>query len=219
MNLRSKSIILGLILLSGTGCGHEIEPFGQGSLGLDWEVAPMGCEASGIEVVEVVLANDLRTYERRFDCEAPPISMSAIKPGTYRLSINGLDSDNRATFGASISDLLIRPDERLEIGHVDLSALPSRAEVGWYFENQRVCGTNGVDDVELTVYDSAYYEVFRSSTRCDAGLLAVDGLHSGSYFFRVRAQGDAERYEGISEEVLKRGSETFVEVALIEIGP
>ncbi len=212
-----KTLVFGVVVATQLGCGHEVDPFEKGSLEVAWEVAPMGCEAGDVHHVNAVLQNERRSYDRRVGCNTSSMVFTNVEPGNYKLDLTGLDQGGHPTFERQLEDILIRPEERNDLGLVDLTARMSTAQVEWYFENQRVCGTNGVEEVELTVFDDAYYEVFRGSADCDAGVIDVEGLRAGQYLFRGRAFAGKTRFEGVSEHELKRGGEAQVEVSLINI--
>ncbi len=197
-------------------CG-EVEPFGQSSVTVAWDVAPLGCDVAGVEAVSVNLGNSVNTYGTTFGCGARQGLLTGVVPGTYRLELIGLDEAGAAVFGTGQREVFVRPDERLEVPPMDLTALPATVQVRWYFENQSVCGANGVSEVELTVFDSASYEVARGSHECDAGRALIEGVQAGDLWVRVRALGDGGHFEGVDEVSVKRGGEAQLEVGLAEI--
>ena len=198
------------------GCGVEVEPFGQGELALQWEVAPIGCEASGVQKVGVVLKNDRRTYGERFSCDQYEAIIDAIEPGGYELIVKGHEEDGAMTFAGEVPEVMIRPDLRATVGLVDLVALKGAVLVNWSFEDQLFCRGHGVQEVELTVFDDAYHEVHRSWHDCYSGAARVDQLRSGHYFFRIRAYEDERIYEGLSQAELGRGDEVDVKISIGE---
>ena len=207
------AMVVGVVV----GCGGEVEPFEEGSLALQWDVAPVGCEKSGVEEVEVLLSNRLDHYDRRVDCATQAVEFDNIPAGTYELQLLGLRGDGSASFGAGIDEVLVRPGEARQLGRIDLVALPGEVNVQWYFDNRKVCGANGVDEVELTVFDAWYSEVDRLTRRCDVGEVVLDGLAAGEYLFRIRAQSDETRFEGLYSAGVERGGQIEVEVELVEI--
>jgi hypothetical protein len=215
MRWTGKEIVVGLALVA-VGCG-EVEPFGMGTLEVEWSAAPLGCEAAEVETVLVTLGNDRNSYSASLPCRAARGMLTGVVPGTYVLVLEGLDENGQTIFGAPEREVFVRPDEPTVVPIQDLSALPSKVKVRWYFENQRVCGGNGVSEVELTVYDAAFYEVSRVRVECDEGTAHAGGLQPGEVWVRLRAEGEAGRYEGISDAVLKRGSETMLDIGLFEV--
>ncbi len=212
-----SSVVVAGALILGAGCGFDVEPFGEGSLHVGWEVAPLGCEQSGIDTVQVSLRNNGRSYGGRAECEAGAMAIDGIQPGTYELEIRAWEDGRRPTFGADFGELRIIPDEHRDLRVIDLVALPGVAQVEWYFDNQRVCGANDVDEVEITVFDSALYEVHRATSNCDAAVADVEGLRAGSYLFRARARGGGAIFEGLEEASLKRGDQVDVRIGLTRI--
>ena len=216
--MRCWTLAIVVSCLAIVGCGSEPEPFGQGTLALQWEVAPLGCNSAGVEQVEIVLENELRSYHEHVDCEQGILILSDLIPGTYEVSLQGREDAGRVTFSAVVEDLLVRPDIETRPGVVDLVAIPGQAAVKWQFESQRACDANLVEDVEITVFDASYHQVHRSISPCGAGLAQVSGLYSGTYMFRLRAQGPHEFYEGFIETKITRGEEIGVDIELIRVG-
>lgn len=210
----SATMMMALVSVGLGACGADVEPFGDGELALQWEVAPMGCDAAGVEDVAVTLTNEMRTIHERFQCDRQAVVIDSINPGTYDLVLEGRDESNQATFRGAVDGLLVRPDVQTEPGTVDLVAVASSAVVQWWFEDSLVCNANRVGDVEITVYDSAHHEVHRSTADCEKAEAKIDGLHSGLHLFRVRAFEAGQAYQGVREVELTRGQQVEVEIAV-----
>ena len=204
---------LGLIAM---GC-VEVEPFGQGTLEVNWAVAPLGCEELGVSEVQVTLSNTSREVLADFPCVDRRGELAGLPPGTYSLRLEGLDERGQALFGAPERDVFLRPDEVTRAAIVDLVALPAALQVSWYFENQRVCGANGVDAVEIAVFDQGFYEVARGRYDCDLGAVPVDGLRAGEVWVQARGVGSDQSFEGLAAAALKQGGEASVDIVLHEI--
>lgn len=215
MNIQTQRWWIGLIaLLAMVGCGGDIEPFGEGLLEVQWDVAPLGCEASGVDDVAIVLKNERREYDDLVGCDALGTVLDEVAAGNYDLTLEGMDSEGVPRFGATVEDVVIHPDGDEDLGRIELVALPGEADVQWVFDGERTCAANDVDEVEITVYDVGHNEVHRSRAGCEAGSVTVDGLHAGQYLFRIRAESLRFVYEGMAEGELKRGGEVFVEIEL-----
>lgn len=211
-----RRILLGLGLAASlSACGEDVEPLGDGSLALSWQVSPHGCESAGVEEVEVRLENAHRNYDERFACDAGQAELTQLAPANYQLSIVGIDVNGLATFGADAEKVEVRAEEKVDAPHVRLSARPASLEVSWRFDNGKVCGANGVAKVEVALFDEAYYELERQTFDCDAGLGRLEDIIAGEYLVEAVAESeDGGAYEGISEVTLKRGDEAAIDVEL-----
>lgn len=207
--------VLGAALALTAGCGSEVEPVGEGSFELTWDVSPRGCEAAGVEIVEVTLVNAKREYVEQYDCLAQTAVIDGIQPAKYDLTLTGLDPGGHATFESN-SRVVTVAGERTNVADlVRLTAKPADLRVNWTFANARVCGANGVESVEVALFDSAYYEVARRTFGCDRGSGTFEGLRAGGYTVEAIAETDDEDpFHGLSETSLKRGDEGHVEVVM-----
>jgi hypothetical protein len=211
-----RRILLGVgLAVSLSGCGEDVEPLGDGSLALSWQISPHGCESAGVEEVEVRLENAHRNYDERFACEAGQAELTQLAPANYKLSIVGIDVNGLATFGADTEKVEVRAEERVDAPHVRLSARPASLEVSWRFDNGKVCGANGVAEVEVALFDEAFYELDRQTFSCDAGVGQLEDIVAGEYLVEAVAESeDGGVYEGMSDVTLKRGDEAEIDVEL-----
>ncbi|MGM0555722.1 MAG: hypothetical protein ACQEVA_05000 [Myxococcota bacterium] len=208
-------IATSLVAMATAGCGTEVEPLGEGSFELNWDVSPRGCEAADVRVVEVTLTNAHREYVEQYDCDSHTASISGIEPAKYDLVLSGLDPSGHTTFVSDSKLVTIKAERVNVIEDVRLTAKPANLRVNWTFANSRVCGANGVDRVEVALFDNAYYEVARRTFGCDRGGGVFEDLRAGAYTVEAVAESDAEAvYHGLSDTALKRGGEGHVEVVL-----
>ncbi|MBA2661859.1 MAG: hypothetical protein H0U74_06160 [Bradymonadaceae bacterium] len=197
------------------GCGEDVEGLGSGSLSLSWEVSPRGCESAEVTQVEVELKNSNGLYTERYACTDGRAWVDAVSPGNYRLNVRGLDRHGRETFASSGQSVTVRAEMINTAETVRLTAKPASVQVGWVFDNGRVCGANGVDAVELAVYDSEDFEMMRRRFSCNAGEGSLVGLAAGSYLVEAVAEvRGVTAFRGFSEVHLKRGDLGLVEVIL-----
>ena len=214
---KSAALAAAIAGLTLAGCGTEVEPVGKGTFDLTWDVSPRGCEAADVEVVQVELANAKREYIEQYDCLEQTASIQDVEPAKYDLRLIGLDATGHASFESQPRRVTIDPQRENVVDMVRLTAKPSDLRVNWTFANSRVCGANGVESVEVALFDSAYYEVGRRTFGCDRGSGVFEGLRAGAYTVEAVAESaddDAEVYQGLSETSLKRGDQGHVEVVL-----
>lgn len=196
-------------------CGSDVEPVGQGSFDLSWDVSPRGCEAADVEVVELSLTNAHRSYVEQYDCQDGSATLHGLQSATYDLELIGLDAVGHTTFASDRRVVEIRPERTNTADVVRLTAKPATMRVHWTFENSRVCGANGVERVEVALFDSAYYEVARRTFGCDRGSGVVEGLRAGSYTVEAVAESsEGGVFDGLTETSVKRGASSHVDVVL-----
>ena len=214
--------LLAILMTTALGmqaCGPAVEPLGEGTLSLTWEVLPGGCEDEGVERIEVSFepargANPAHV----FDCDQQAATIDLIA-GQYTLESRGLDARGRAVVEATPREVSVRDGyvTRLE-AIVELTAIPGSVEVEWQFEDGRVCGAHGVSQVELTVFDDASFQVARERFSCNDGAGVIDGLPQQSYLVLGRAIGSggdvSTNFEGVVEVGVKRGSESQASLVL-----
>lgn len=203
--------------LIGFGCGSEVEPFGSGSVELVWDVAPLGCEAAQVETIEISLENERYLRTARADCGEQVLSMEELAPGSYDLTMEGVQADGATTFVSTMDSIFVRPDERHQFGPIDLVAAPVEARVRWRFDDWDVCDADAMQEVEVTAFDAGYHEVHRSTWDCTSGMATVEGLRAGELLFRVRATGSRSVYEGVSEVSANRGQRLEVDVEMARV--
>ncbi|RAL23800.1 hypothetical protein DL240_06500 [Lujinxingia litoralis] len=197
------------------GCGEQVEPFGEGALALNWEVSPMGCALSEVAYVEVELANERRSYQEQYHCGAGEAALEGLAPGSYELKLRGYDPGGAATFESEGRQVTVRPERVESLDVVALKARPAELAVAWRFDNGRVCGANGVDKVEVTLYDLAFYEIASQRFGCNRGEGTIGELYAGDYIVRVSATGAEDaRFQGDVRVSLKRGERAQTEAVL-----
>ena len=152
---------------------------------------------------------------READCEDGTATIDRVETGARQLEVTGLDTDGVERFAAPPETVSIRADDLTVAEDVLLSALPARVDVTWYFTNGRLCSTNAIDDVELSMWRDGFLE---GSTRaaCDEGTASIAGLSSGTFVVELQAldgRGDTT-ITAEAEVVLDKGDRQSLEVAL-----
>ncbi|TXD37868.1 hypothetical protein FRC98_09325 [Lujinxingia vulgaris] len=216
MNMTPIRTGIAVVALSGAllSCGEPVEPFGEGALELGWQVSPMGCEASEVDLVEIELSNARRSYVESYPCARGEAALEGLAPGSYELMLRGFDAGGANTFESAIRAVTVRPERIERLTPVALSARPAELEVVWRFENGRVCGANGVGRVEVAVYDEAFYEMARQDFDCNLGTGTIGELFAGEYIVQANASAAEVNFSGDAQVSLKRGQSGQVETVL-----
>lgn len=205
------SLLVGGLLM---GCGGDVGPVGAGSLSLEWDVRPRGCESAGVETVSVQLDGAERIIET-FDCTDGAADIDDLAPGNYELSLIGMNDRRQRIFWAEPSRVTIQGQRVTEVEPVNLTARPAEIDVFWVFDNGRVCGANDVDEVEIALFDKLDYEISRDTYACDEGVAPLTGFAAGTYVVEVTAQiAGIDAWRGTQGIVVDRGEEAQVEVSL-----
>lgn len=212
------SLMLLLTASLAVGCAED-GPTTVGALSLAWTAGPVAsCAQTELVRVDVELRKDDRVADRRsFACDDGGAFIDAVEPGRYELVVQGVDSDGLATFEAVLPDVRIDEGSEHDLGLVRLTARPARVQLQWYFANGRLCSQNLVEDVTVTVYDSAYYMIASSTFDCDGGLGELEPLPAGSYELEVvglATGGQQARARRVVPLVVGRGEDLLVDVSL-----
>jgi len=192
-----------------TACSSmEPEPL-DGTLTVSWQVGTQGCEASGVTDVEVEVDGRLRSAA----CTQGELSMT-VPAGDHPVTVWGLDGEGVARYEGSAS-VSVYEGEAVTLPTVVLGGIPAALDVTWYFENGRLCGGNGVADVEIVVFDDDFI-VTSLATMCDDGIERLEGLQSGLYTVSVLGRDDAGTIQFSGSELVEvdKGDLGFVEVML-----
>ncbi len=188
----------------------EPEPL-DGTVTVTWQVGTQGCEASGVTDVEVEIAGETRSAA----CMQGELSMN-VPAGDHQVFVWGLDAGGIARYEGS-ANVSIFEGEAVTVPTVVLGGIPASIDITWYFENGRLCGGNGVQDVEIVVFDDEFI-VDSLVTECDDGIERIYDLQSGAYTVSVLGRDDAGtvQFSGTSMVEVDKGDLGFVEVMLSE---
>ncbi|MFT4622214.1 MAG: hypothetical protein ACI8PZ_000870 [Myxococcota bacterium] len=184
-----------------------------GDLEFTWRVGTSDCSEAGLDRVALFLDGE---EAAEFDCEDGFGAIERLDPGRYTARLVGRDTNGWGRYAADLGDVEVESSVATALPTAVLGALPGSIVVTWYFENARMCGANGVSDVEVTLFDDEYV-VESQAVPCDSGILAFEGVRAGEYQLNVmgrEADGRAV-YNGTGGVQLDKGDRTDVEVALI----
>lgn len=198
-------------LLMACSLGEGEETIIDGSVTLSWQVGSSGCAMSGVDTVEV----DIAGFAEQVPCTDGQLTLD-VPPGDHSVLLLGLDAGGVARYQAS-GGVTVREGEAVTMPTAVLGAIPATLDVSWYFENGRLCGGNGVSDVEIVVFDNDFI-VDSLATSCDDGIERLSDLLAGSYTITVlgRDGAGAVAFSGYSDLDVDKGDLAFVEVMLTE---
>jgi hypothetical protein len=184
----------------------------DGTVNVTWQVGPTGCEASGVSSVEIAWDSGAQT----FSCEDEAATFTA-EPGRYLMSFTGLDAGGQARYGGE-ADVSVYSGQVTTVPTVVLSALPATVVATWRFENGALCASNGVESVDLNLFDQDDKLEQSLEVPCNDGIATLIDVDAGSYTLLVLGR-DAAGLETFSGQVAieaEKGDLAEVEVVLVE---
>jgi hypothetical protein len=189
----------------------EPPPPAVGDVEVGWQLGSAGCEAGGVVDVEITLGTLVTTAP----C-ADELAVVVAPAGWADLVLRGLDADGVARYEGSGGEVRVHAGELVTAPTVLLSALPASIQASWFFENGRLCASNGVVDVEASLFDAN--DVLRASEidACEASELRLGEVQAGPYVLLVLGRDDVGEAVFRGEAVIEagRGDRIAVDVML-----
>jgi hypothetical protein len=200
---------LACLTACGEGAVDSTSTAESGALTVPWQVGAAGCEASGVASVRVDVAGTSSTAA----CSAGSLTLE-VRPGDHRVDVWGLDEAGFARYGGS-DEVSVAQGDVVTMPTVVLGALPATLDVSWYFDNGRLCGGNGVTDVEIIIFEDDFI-IDSLQTSCDDGIERMNDLLAGNYTVSVlgRDSGGVVAWTGLTLVEIDKGDLGFVEVEL-----
>lgn len=197
---------------SGSSTTTPPPPSAEGQVAVSWRVGSAGCEAAGVETVEV----DLDGFVEAFPCADESATFDAPS-GRHPLTIRGLDAAGVARYAGDGGPVKVRRGEVTTASTVVLSGLPAQIGATWYFENGRLCAANGVGDVEVDLFDIDDTLVATATVACDTASAHLEDVEAGQYVLVVLGRdGDGEVvYSGDTLVDAGRGDTVDLDVVLV----
>jgi hypothetical protein len=196
-----------LIAFGAIGCG-DIEAIPPGSVESTWELRPAGCQAAGVESVEVWLtptgqgASEPVDFQRA--CQTGNLVADGIEPGHYELRFFGIDAQGDVPFAAGPTNITVYSDQTNTAPHALLTARPSSLAATWRFKNGRLCGSNGVDRVTVSVYGEQGDLIRTDDFDCTRGEARLHHIPPGDHRVEIIAQtGEPTRWAGSAERAFE----------------
>jgi hypothetical protein len=215
LKLETKVILLvaaaGVCAVTLTGCG-DIEAIPPGSVESTWELRPSGCQRADVDTVEVWMtptgrgSSEPTSFQR--SCDSGQLVADGLKPGRYEIRLFGIDGQGRVPFAAGPRKITVFSDQRVTAPHALLTARPASLRASWRFENGRLCGSNGVDEVTVSVYGDEGDLIRTDSFECSRGEARLHNIQPGVHRVEIIGQtGEPTRWAG-SEEITFKPART-----------
>jgi len=194
------------------GCAPVANDLETGTLEVSWTVGPDGCDVAGVTEVGVTLDGALMGSA---PCEDGSTTLPRIEVGTRSMKLLGLDDEEVERYASDAEQVMILEGKTTVAEEQVLTALTGRVDVTWFFDNGRLCATNEVTDVVISVWEDGYLAAEKTAP-CDDSEASVSGLPGGSYLLDLAALDDDGRtwFVGLGEIDLKKGDRQGVEVRL-----
>lgn len=218
MSAALSLLALGYFSGAAARCDAPEEGEPAGAAQILWRVNPLGCEAAGVEVIRVILQGPTQPPPEllNFACRDEQGLVDVLEMGRYTVTLEGLDQDGDVTFLSPPMGFSVSPQTTTVTPTVRLSARAASLEVAWFFENGRLCSSNEVEQVVLSVFDTDAFLVGEQAFPCDHGVGGLEGLQSGTFWVEVLglSAGGVTLYRALEQVELKRGQEASLELAL-----
>ena len=201
-----------LMAISLLGCHREEPRPVPGDIKVSWQVGTSSCAEA--EVTSIAVFVDDEDEASEFGCGDPSGTISSIDPGGHNLELYGRDKDdNNRYFGET--GVTVKSDQTTTVPTVQLSALPATLTTTWYFENGRMCGHNGVETVDISLFEDEYL-IDSAEADCAEGLHVLEDIKAGSYDVSVlgRDSQGVVTFVGETPVDLDKGDNLEVEVEL-----
>lgn len=202
-------LLLTLVILSG--CGELISAPGDGAVAASWRVEPAGCEAAGVELVELwgkpteTAYTPTRPWRRlwRGACQAQQLLAEGVPYGAYELKLIGLGEHDKVSYSSPSVFEAILPDALTTLDDVRLEIVPTGLTLRWDAQACMAQMTQG--RFELSLFDAASYPVARAEVSCQRGDVRFDDLKAGDYTLLVRdARGQLLLHEALALPLAQR---------------
>ena len=176
---------LALPLLLVAACGGSEAGNQTNDLQIFWNVVGGRCVDAGVLNVQVELRDsggDL--YDtNRFLCSNGRATFPQVPTGTYEVILIGLDRQNEATYKAGPKRHTVEASEEPSelLPPLDLEIRRATLVVTWSFTIGRPCSFSGVEEVEVSIWDTAIeQQVVRVVSECDLDLKEQPLLPDGT---------------------------------------
>lgn len=150
-------------------------PFGSSLVEFAWQVGAAGCIDAGVETIEVTMGS----VSDVFDCLEGRGSIE-VRTGTYDLLLEGLDSKGFARYEGGVADVVVGDGATVPLGTIRLQARTGDLEATWRFEDGRLCGPNGVVELDLALIQNERI-IEQVITDCADGIELLPGVVAGEY--------------------------------------
>jgi len=161
-----------VFVTSCTGAGSLL-----GDLHVSWRLEnAASCEDAKVSFVEILLTNNdngVKEFDQAFDCVDGAEVITDLLPGTYTVTLNGLDTGGYTRYQTSVQTDL-KPGST-NLGEAMLSYILGNVTFYWSFDGVTECKTAGVSTMQIAILDAQEQTVFNESHPCtDRGATITD---------------------------------------------
>jgi hypothetical protein len=192
-------------------CGPTPEALAPGDVELPWTIPPAGCEAAGVDTIEVTLAGSQGRFSEQRPCDDGALSLAEVPFGRYTLSMRGL-AQGRPVHEAQQTLLVVRPDLATVAPTTVLTALPASVALSWRFADDKRCEERAVETFLIGLYDPAGALIASTDVPCDAATHTLSELPAGSWTIGLTALPSGPATS--APVILKRGQRASLALSL-----
>lgn len=141
-------------------CGDD--PVKPGELVVKWNTGPTGATCGTFQVTNLearVMKGDEEIASGSSQCPTDAtsggITISDLKPGSYKVELEGYNATGRGTYFGEIAKQNVSEGKTVETSTVVLALKPGTIAVDWSLPNGDRCAEVGIADIEFSLYYNA----------------------------------------------------------------
>lgn len=167
-----------VLLTSCSGAGSLL-----GDLRVGWRFEnAASCADAKVSFVEVLVTNEdggVKEFDQAFDCLDDGAIITDLLPGTYTVTLNGLDSGGYTRY-QTVAQVEIKPGGT-NLGEAVLGYVLGNITFYWTFDGTADCKATGVSTMQIVILDAQQQTIFNENHPCtDRGATITDFLR-GDY--------------------------------------
>lgn len=165
-------------------CGDD--PVKPGELVVNWNTGPTGATCGTFQITTLavrVLKGTEELYSGSGACSPEAtkgsITIKDVKPGTYKIELDGRDATGRATYSGGLAKQNVSEGKTVESTVIELKLKPATITVDWALPGNDRCATVGITDLEFSLYYDASVApnlVSTTKVKCDSDVFDLTGL-------------------------------------------
>jgi len=174
LRVLALGLALGVVGCFDSGGDEQPPPVPLAALQVSWRITTynLACDSVGLQSVRLELTGTGRTpFQRQVPCSQGSLLVQDLPAGPATLTLHGLDAADKTTYRTAAQALPLRADTTEVVGPLNLARLPATLHVDWAFANGLRCGSNGVEFVDLTIFDLDLQREVLPTTRYDCDVL------------------------------------------------
>jgi len=144
-----------LIALAAASCGGGSPEAATGQLTVSWLIGGSTCAGSGLATVEVTLVDARGPVDAgSAACQVGNYVFRIVPEGQYRIEVDGFPAEDAiATYSGLVETVVVKANFPNAAPAVALTQNPGGIDAIWFFDNGQLCSFNGVDTVELSLWN------------------------------------------------------------------